>query len=537
MPVRIYDKWRQGSSGFNPDGEYNSRNAQVYEDGTLGPRPGWKLISQTAGTKVHDISNSDYPIGFTWYRETDDAEGLLLYFWDDSASVRKYDIFPLATQTWAAGGTLNLVSGAGISWHPNGYDDNQKIQTWNDGFLLTAMGPYLAVASSSSPGTFTAPTIAAGSPRAVTIYRDRAYYWGISAYPGRVYYSDAADYSTVQSTSFFEVNSSPDQFAGAVTGMWNVKNALVIARKDDTWLVLTGTSPENGTLRELGRDQVPDFLASAIVDNEVYFVDRTGGGVIVATPSFIDGQSLAHVAPTAYSGSLLVRPTNGWFPQTAVGDEITRSLFLPARLGGDSDLITAAERVNDVWNLSLWTYEDDDPGDILFTGGRPNELYACVSDDTASLYLYSRNHTLNRPANSGDTKSKALGLEDGPASAPSAQVDLGEVTAAEGKVIRPTKVVFDVGYWKGGNYSDPSLSVVGFITGTETNDPPLDTLATQTVTTTAWGDSFLNFPYRRRVPVVLPQGQFGTSFFIRIQFDNLALESVQVYYEEQDDPR
>jgi hypothetical protein len=173
--------------------------------------------------------------------------------------------------------------------------------------------------------------------------------------------------------------------------------------------------------------------------------------------------------------------------------------------------------------------------DIFFTAGRPGELYA-MSDEGSTWQIYSRNETLNRPANSGDGLSVALTNDNGVTSGSEVVVDLGETVSAEGNIVRPVKVVLDIDYWKGGNYSAPELAVDATVLGTEATVPE-DSAAQQVVTTSGWQNTSGDVPYKRRVAVTLPNLQFGTRFKIRITYDNLALDAVQVYYDEQDDPR
>ena len=609
--VRVYDKWRQGSSGsMDPErAEYNSVNAQVYENGTLGPRPGWKTISDTDGTKAWDGA-ADSLKGLGWYRGTSNNDRLFMTFYDVSVGAHKYDTLPLSTLAWAAGGTID-IGGSAIKLHPPEYDDIARTIVWNDGFDLSAIGPNLSYATTTAIGTPAIPRVAddhvisvtsttvffvndaaaagfavddvidiyqsdgttrslnktitevtgnqitisvaatglsagdlimhdgstlndQGFPRCVTLYRERAYYWGFANYPGRIYYSDAADFVHVQTLAFFDVNAQVDESAGSVTGMWPVKNALVIGRKDNIWLVLTGTSPENGTLRELGKDVVPDHGASAVADNQVYFLNPTGQGVVVATPSVVDADGMSYLSPLAYPGSTEVRPENDFLPQVAVGDDVTSQLFLPGRkISNDANLV-AVERVNGTFNLSKWS-RTGTTEDIVFTGGRPGQLY-CAVDTTADFTFHSRDFTLNRPANSGDSNSVSLASEADTTSGTDVIVDLGEVGAGQGTIVRPIKVVIDFDYWKGGSYSAPELAIDATVLGTEAVTPQ-DTLAQQVVATTSWADTSGDAPYNRRVAVALPASQFGTRFKVRLTYDGIALNSVQVYYDEQDDPR
>ncbi len=400
--------------------------------------------------------------------------------------------------------------------------------------MLTTLGPYLLFADGSSPGSLTAITTADGDARIVVVNRERAYYFGISAAPGRIYYSNAADFSTVGATSSFDTNADKDAYAGAPVDAWSVKNALLIACKDNRWLVLTGASPDNGSLKELGKDVVPVTGTAALVDNQVFFLSPTGHGVVVATPGFVEAEALRYLSPLAYPGSTEGRPTNSFMPQPAVGDDVNGFLFLPGRKLSDDDQIVAVERTNGTWNLSRWD-TDTAPEDIVFSRGRPNEMY-CAADLGSDWDFYSRNHTLNRPANSGDSKSVALGSEANTASGSDVVVDLGETLAGDGMIARPVKVVIDLDYWKGGNYSDPELAIDATVLGTMA-DTPEDEMAQQTVDVSSWTNSSGDAPLKRRVAVALPNLQFGTRFRIRLTYDNLALDTVQVYYDEQDDPR
>ena len=534
--VRVFERWGQGSSaaGDAETSEYNSENAQVYENGTLGPRPGWKRIVDTAGTRVFN-QETDSLRGIVWFQETDADEHMALAFYDTSGSAHKFDILNLATNTWVAGQTLSDQGGGGTSFYPPRFDDVAKTLMSNDGTILTIIGPHILIASASSIGTVAAITTADGDARVATRYRERTYYWAISGAPGRIYYSEAADFSTVGASSSFPINVDVDSYAGAPVGVWSVKNALLIAAKDNRWLVLTGTSPENGTLRELGIDVVPVHGSAAVVDNQVFFLNPSGLGLVVATPSFVEPDQLRYLSPLAYPGSTEQRPTNNFMPLTGVGDDVNGNLFLPGRNLADDDNIVAVERINGVFNLSRWV-TDTAPQDIVFTRGRPGEMYA-AADLGTSWHLYSRDHTLNRPANSGDTKSVSLKNEANTDGGSDVVVDLGEVVGDQGTIIRPIKVVLDLDYWKGGTYTTPELKVDATVLGTESTTPEHSMAQQNVPAVDIWADTSGNAPYRRRVPVALPNTPFGTRFRVRLTFDNLAIDTVQVYYETQQDPR
>lgn len=533
--VRRFDKWSLGSGGsMDLDSvEYNSVNGQVYENGTFGPRPGWKDFATTDGTRVSDPS-ADTPMALQWYRDTDDVENLLVGFSDTGASNDfTYDIVPLASGTYASGAVVDAEMGYTGKFQPPEWDDGTHWSTWNDGFSLTSLGPYLAVAGSGTPGTFAASGVPPVRVQSV-VYRDRTYAFSINSVPGRIYYSDAADYTTYQTASFFDVNAASASENGAVIGMWPVKNALLIARKDDRWQVLTGVSPENGTIRELGRDIVPNYNSAATLDNQLFFLQRNGQGVVVASPSFVETEALKHLSPTAYPASTQVRPNTAFQPMKGISNEASSFLMLPGRNNGDDTTIVAVEQINGVFNLSRWIHSAA-VTDIFFTAGRPGEIYSMV-DEGSVWQIYSRNETLNRPANSGDGLSVASSLENGVSGGSDVILDLGTIESDDDNLLRPVKVVAVVDYWKGGNYAAPTLAIDATVSGID-GDTPSDAAAQVVVSSTSWDASTGDAPNTRRVSTSLPQLQWGTKAKIRLTFNNLAVDNVRVYYEEIDDIR
>lgn len=541
--VRTYSRWASGSSSAASDsiGEYNSKNAQVYENGNLGPRPGWKDVGDGAYSSF-DPSTGDAQ-AIQWYRLTDNSQRLLLKF---SQSGDKYDILNLAALTWATGTETITPIPSAANFMPVEHDDVSQTPMSFDGQSLLTIGGMISIVDTGL-GTVFSPNTPDSYPLAAVAYRERFYYWGFTTNPGRIYYSVAANYanwddgtttgsaSWGSALSFFDVSYDTTTLVGSVIGVWSVKNALIIARKDARWLVLTGTSPDNGTLRELGRDQVPDFDTAVVVDNELVFLDPSGKGVIIATPSFVETRQLDYMAPSAFPSSTYSRPDRLFSPRKGVGDEVTRDIFLPARpTTGDDAKLVAAERVNDAWTISDWDLSSA-PQNLLFSGGRVNEMF-CHTELSSSANLYSRNLTLNRPANSGDARSVSLANEAGTSGGTDVVVQLATIEAEDSQLLRPVKVVVDVDYWKGGNYSAPELAIDATVEGIEA-DTPKDTSAQISVTTSGWDASTGNKPLSRRVSTALPQLQFGSRAFVTLTFDNLALDRVRVYYEAIEDVR
>lgn len=541
---RVYEKWSQGPTGSGNDdaGDYNSVNAQVYENGTLGPRPGWKKLTVANGTKGHDAANDELA-GCLWFRDTDDDDRFALFYRDDSDSDNlKYDVFALASPTWSAGGNTISAQGDTASIHPPGYattSRHKKVDVWNDGFVLSGIGPYLSVATTNGIGAPTKPTIADGNPASVTRYRERAYYWGFANKPGRIYYSDPADYATVGATSFFDVNLDVDSIAGAVTGVWAVANSLLIARRDDSWLVLTGTSPENGTLREIGRDITPDFLSGAVFDGQVFFLNRSAQGIVVASPSSVDANSLRHLSPTAYPGSPFERPDDSVFPAQAVADDVSQNMLLMF----EDDWSLGVEYVNGVFTLSEWKRSDPVVADTVFSRGRPGILWAVVHNTSATpdtFDVITRDFTLNRPARGSDTYSSPLSEEYGNFQGSArCLVRLSPVRGAAGSVVRPVRIVLDIDDYQDQLAPDdePTLAIEIQLEGVEYQNADHDLQADTTINInpdlTSLPGTGVN---RRRLTYHIDQAAWATRFYVDLEFDGMALDTVIVDYEELQDP-
>lgn len=542
MPVsqrtRVYEDWRKGvyGSGDDSEGEFNARNAQVYQNGTLGPRPGWKLWAQSGQDYV--VAN-DAPRGFVFFDdETNDPRLLVTYADASDSNNLKTEVGDINTGTdtisWST--VVNINTGAG---YPAGAYQAPRVGTsplphfWDRVALVNIGARIFTDAPSTSDAP---PNTADGYAHAVTIYRERAYYWGITGFPGRIYYSDAGDYTTVGATSFFDVSIDPTLTTAAVTGLYSISNALIITRKDGRWLVLSGTSPENGTLGELGLDPVPDLVSAATVDNQLYFLNRSGTGVVVAVPGQVEAQVYEYLSPVRFPDASSDLPLLTLQRERAVGDEITRGIFLPAWQDGNTkDPLIAVERVNDAWTYSTWALDDYTAVDMIdFQLGYPNVLWAEVDDDGASWNFHSRNFTLNRPGKTTDDYSTTLTAEDGPnATASTMQVVLGTIIAEGDSWVRPKKVVLDIDYWKGTGYQAPSITVDATVKGTE-NATSEASCTQKTIASTSWDNAEGS---KQRVEVAIEPLPWAQEIVVEIGGDGFAIDVARIYYEQRDDTR
>ncbi|MEE9125356.1 MAG: hypothetical protein V3U14_12835 [candidate division NC10 bacterium] len=453
-----------------------------------------------SGDRLYGISWTDSTIHFFFFEDTGG---------NDDWQTGTIDTGPTALE-WTTGST-SLVDFADPTSISELGPDWVFPPFWKGGASSVATVGAYTVVGSGTPTTATLP----GSDDAagVTIYRDRAYYWAIDANPGRFYYSDIGAFSTVASTSFIDdLAVDVTSTSTGIIGAWVVQGSLFFATRDNSWYSLTGESPVTGTIRYRGQAQTPDYAGGVVVDDRVLFLDTLAQGFHVVTPGSLMG-GVSHLSPTAYPGSTSERPDPIFDLYPGLSDYDTKAVFLP---GTNSH---ALERVNGVWNVASSTNVF---AACLGPGGRMAHGFATNSN------IAFRDFTLNRPGNSGDTYSVALNTNP--------IVDLGEIEASGGRLVRPVKVVFDVDYWKGGNYSSPVLKVDATVKGLEADTSEVS--ATQiTVATSAWDDTTGDAPSARRVSIALEELAFGVRTHIRVTLNNLALNVVQVYYEEDTDPR
>lgn len=549
---RVFEDWAKGTYGTTSplQGEYTGYNCQVYKSGAIGPRPGFVQWTFTGSPQFNEAAD-DF-VGIMWYRDNVADPYVVISYTDDPAGTPGYDEEVL--QVVPSTNTLNRVSTAtgNRQWEVldqgfvgktdgTGYVENhaRKIEMWAVHDIVASAGvlksPYPLLVSVTG-----GPSDAA----ALTLYNNRIYAYGSDTSPGRIWFSDEGDFSTYTSGNTFDISPDASEYGLAVIGVWATASGLLMARRDGVWFVLSGVSPETGSLRELEKDRVPDALGGAQVDDAVFFLNKTGYGVTVARPSTIDSRTFEHL-------SLLHIPRmeyiwrNNFQVKGSVSDEYNRNVILSGTRYYNIDTEwMAVELVNGVWNYSLWVYEDSS-SDVWMCPGEENTFWMMVIDGT-DLHVMSRHYTLDRPARSSKdqysvaltveqerntTQEAAFGVDNG------MLVRLGDTYDKEGDLVRPTKLVLDIEYWKEDtDYEDVSILATPVIRGTPDATTPEVTGTTVTVSTTGWPDTDASNDsdptgLRHRVEVPFEFLPFGTSFYIDIEGESFAIHRAIVEYE------
>ncbi len=323
--------------------------------------------------------------------------------------------------------------------------------------------------------------------------------------------------------------------------MWPVRNTLLIARRDGTWLLLQGSSPDDGTMTELGQYRVPEpGLSGVILDNQLWYLSKRGRGLNSATPGSVDTETMEHIQPTRNPQATTNPPTQQNL--RPVVDTDNRFLFLPARYtrGATQTTVAATEFINGVYTTSHWaTPATTDSEGLDFTGGINGRLYAGFRDST-DWEFYCRDFTLNRPARTTGEDWSVSAVTEGYTTA---YATFPEIKAGAGTQIRPVRLVIELDYWNAANFDPPlidaTINVLG-VAGSAASEVSVTWAAdvgTSAEGEPAWTTSTGVLPLRRTVQHYFTPGVWGSSISVALNFNSIAIRRMIVEYEERPLPR
>jgi len=501
--------WKKGSRGLL--GPWATDQARIVDmrlalDGSLIPRPRFEeyidLTSRTSNSAVVFPARY-FDTSIPTYRDG--------YFIGDSTSCAFHlsgsaSSFATGTGLAAVDTNTTITQISGTQWLAGHWLIDLKGTTG-----ITVTNVFTALEAAFEPGTRT--TTVNGS----TVHQGRAFYWGtiynassVLEQANRIWYSDPYDYSVFTSaTQFFDVDSD-------VEGCASVGSNLFIWTITGDWYVLQGRGdPADGTLNSLGKGRIPGLRRMAVrQDNALYFLASDKSAIVRVTEGgLIDDTSLGRLGFDAdgeiYISNLAPTPT---------ASSLSNSIYVPNDIP-ESDEFHARH----LWN-GCWT-EETLSGSLSFT---TSFVGTNESNNTEMLaHFVGGNWVINQ---------RQI-LAKGPIE------DVGAIVHAEepeGVIglpriydpmhpVRVGRVIIDGRYWKGGDYSNPTLGVtaVDGKGGTHTSEtgPSADALAT--------------LPDGEGVPirmVVQPASDGFTPWthFVDLTIDSLfsiAIENVTVEYE------
>lgn len=238
----VYDDWSKGEFGeldkWNaPKGSFTGSNVKRYTDGTIGPRPGLRKHTVTG------LGNGTcYGIGYIGR-----PNKMLLIVVGDT--VYYTDVDTMTVTATAITPDLSATPTGPVHW--DFYDPNGSVYLSN---------PSDKTYEIDWPAGTLASFNVAGSDRGfrtVKLYRDRLYLTDEEPFtagnpPHRVYYSDAATFTSFPSLNYFDVGYFWNNYSLVPLG-----NNLLIPQRNSGWWALVSGSPLTGALRQISADRHP----------------------------------------------------------------------------------------------------------------------------------------------------------------------------------------------------------------------------------------------------------------------------------------
>lgn len=415
--VEVFDRWDKGDwgtlgrtrAGRLEDGFFSARNMIVYDDGSIGPRPGVKARAYT-GVPNGALLSSGYAFEFG-------AATQELFF------VVGADLYAAPA---FADGAVRTVATALAGGAP--------ASATHDAYAVADNNVYLALADSGTGGrvyqwnrsTDAVSSIAttASVLNHITLHRDRLYACGQS--PNRVYYSDAATPGTwTVATSFFDVG-----YNGALYAMGTVSNSLHIYMENGEW-ALSGVPESTSVLRELfvGGGLSPSSRGVVRVPDEggAFWLPSERNAPVRSRAGIADRTSMEHLEDWGGAGD-----------RGGAYHKVTRDLLFVDSSGN------GLWRHNDVWTVHDFAQGSDG---IIFP--MQEDLFCLAVDGDASnpAAFYVLESDTNRP---GCTSDDDAAPGDGSTAPLDAYLHLPEKWHPAGKEMRVTAVEVDFVSWNTG---------------------------------------------------------------------------------------
>lgn len=489
----VYNDWTAGSWGAKGSVRaaeedpkpYRAINLQVYSNGSLGPRPGWKLVS-TTGTAPAPASGFAHALT-RWIPYTGTTYGYLLFGSGVAAETKRLNLDTLAWATSTLGSLTAYVD--------DGLQEMNPVSIcWLNTKQVVVGGTKVYDIGADTVTTITFPS--SFVPTHSCFYRDRHYVWGDATYPNRVYFSDAGSFTTFVAGQYFDVGSGGTTAStrARIHGMYPLRDGVLIyttefafsstnqRNVEGEWFILQGSNPVTGSLRQLGRGKVPSAASIAgIYNNNLIGMDYdTGRGVFVHDGSNLDVRSLAHLRP----GYEMLSRGGSRAPVMLYGEP---SLILPyalaytdsvdpTRSGTDpvgyqqEDGMQALALVHGTWTKELWwngaidkTITTVTPFVWNVSPFQADKLLAVTNASadgyTSTWRVYSRDVCLDRPGKSDDTWSSGTETHaDSTGSGVNCQLWLPSEQAPQGSGVKVMRVTVDFDYWKEATFNPASTA-------------------------------------------------------------------------------
>ena len=598
---KVWDDWSGG--GFFAGGSYSARerynalNMQRYSNGAIGPRPGWRKLTQsnygTGNDVVPSVSNLNRPTlqQGAYYAPYGDYV-VLISSTSSSTASRRISLSGTAGTAVYRGvtGQLGYLSAADVRSTYSALQTNAVTATTDSSQEAAISGVIYYNANTDTRSTTSLRVITGTGvtcyPTYSTYHRGRMYGWqnGLLTYEAYIVYTDKDFTNDYNSGDGGDFRLSGATIGGAGTavhvphGLWSVNGSLLIfatggiatpalpnytgiTREVDEygqWFTLSGSSPTTGTLTALERNIGPRLYSLSIIHDGNLLFPAERRGWCVHNGSKLDKNSLADLRP----GRGQYVDTNMWLNPVATTKKT--ALVLPYKITESDPTATTAtydeigefwakgyggfEYVNGAWTENLYLHGQSD---IIAHGQFNNDklfaLHLDSSDSGTNWFpqIYSRDTTLDRPAttSSQDTYNRySDGIETAPTQAGAATGDMvcrletGEFHTGGFSSLEPEAVVIDYDYWNSSLFHGSTCGFsVSLIIRSITNNEREEILLTPAPISPP-GTSSGVIPNRARVTVNMP-ARYRNVGSAQVKISGVvdcAIYSVALGYQAQD---
>jgi hypothetical protein len=597
---KIWDDWAGGGffagGSFNEKTRYNSVNMQRYQNGSIGPRPGWRRMTQIAGTgssvpTFTTAKKNEALLGNSWtstnYTGNPDAVsatlGTFIFVGAANADGTGRRIVPVADGNVHFFGSSPSYGGSTADFTPEVYSLNTARLVKDIVQSKEVFGPSTYVISTGSTGVVVGRSISGTTyyPRHIVFYRGRGYGWkamsAALATNSLVQVSNTSSSIGFNSLDAAEFSIGGVSNAGEVVGLWPLASGILIysysglsssytdyntgvtgnrGTEVGQWYLLTGPNPASGTLTPLQQDVGPLWYELSIIyDGKVLFPIYQRGWA-VHNGNSVDTNSLADLRPGRGSyatGTIWHNPVSNHLKPSLILPFYTPATDPTSEVKTNSDVIGefyntgygAYEYVNGAWCEQLYNHGQGDmgPGISTFDGDKMVMTHMDSSDSGTTWFpqIYCRDVTLDRPSTSSvqnthnpfsDANETAPTQAGGATGIMYHMLETGEFAAGTLNLIKPEAVVIDYDYWNSSLFDSDCGFYVELIYRSVTNAEKT-TVRVNSARITPPGTSLEHYPKRGRAVLNMPARYVAGSVQVRLEYIvGCAINSISLAYDD-----
>ena len=435
-----FDDWSGGDFGVTPPwqtahNQWTGLNCIVFENGTIGPRPGLKAVSMTAMAQDSVIVGMGFAgtPGSNWWTAMTDQ---LLWTFSPTSS----------TPSWLRADLDEAGASGDFDAVPTNVEGLETAS--NESYLMSDQDGLYRVIHENGPNTTMTrivpyDTVTAYEGQCITKYKN----WLVTADTNKIWFSDRDDFGAYTPTSYYTIGYGPE-----VAWLGWTKDALLIVMADSGIWEFRGLPGEKATIRRLyagGRHpwSFSPGRMCVLPNDDVWFVPIDRDFPVRWSGSQIQEMDHLKIFEGDYSGAtgdideVRIVPT----------DEDDECLVLFK----DADAGTSKKRAllkrSNTWTRIEWDSTNSEVAALGTYAATDRQGLIYISPTTAvgasgaSLYSYDSN--LERPGFASDGYAST---GDGTAAHFEAWFETGEWWAPEGQEVTIKNIIVDFVKWNTG---------------------------------------------------------------------------------------